>query len=101
MANHKAKNSNDGPNQGEGDKVSARKYNDKAMAFVGENRVEQAAEQAKDFVEANPAQAKADEETAKAGPSPIRHRIDELVMEGKAMLARAKAKFHEMMDRKK
>lgn len=106
MANHKARthnghNGHNGANQGEGDKASARKYNEKAMQFAGSNKVEQAAKEAKDFVDANPAEARADEEIAKAGPSPIRTRINELVTEGKAMLAKAKAKFQEMTNRQK
>ncbi len=82
-----------GPNQGEGDKASARKYNANVRQFVAAHKVDDAARTAKEFLEANPAEAAADEAKATAGPHPIAGRIEELITEGKAMVGRARAKL--------
>ncbi len=57
-------------NQGEGDKVSARHYNDAATEFAAEGKVPAAAEAAKEFVEAKPGEAASAERAGKQGPPP-------------------------------
>ena len=56
------------PNQGEGDRVSARRYNRDLRDFISEGRVEPAAREAERFVEAHPADADRAERQAKHGP---------------------------------
>lgn len=56
------------PNQGEGDRVSARRYNRDLRDFISEGRVEPAAREAERFVEAHPADAERAERKAKHGP---------------------------------
>ena len=56
------------PNQGEGDRVSARRYNRELRDFISEGRVEPAAREAERFVEAHPADADRAERKAKHGP---------------------------------
>lgn len=55
-------------NQGEGDKASARRYNKNAEEFVADGRVDEAAADAREFVEAEPEEAQAAERAAKSGP---------------------------------
>jgi hypothetical protein len=89
-----------GRNQGEGDKASARKYNANVRDFVASKKVDGAAKSAKDFLEANPAEAAHDEAVAKAGPHPVTKRIGELIDEGKAMVARAADRVRARLGRK-
>ncbi len=56
-------------NQGEGDKASARRYNENAREFVAEGKVDKAALEAEEFVEAEPAEAARAEREAKQGPA--------------------------------
>ena len=56
------------PNQGEGDRVSARRYNRDLRDFISEGRVEPVAREAERFVEAHPADAARAERKAKHGP---------------------------------
>lgn len=77
-------------NQGEGDKVSARRYNKNASEFVAEGRVEQAAKEAEEFVESEPQEAASAERKAKRGPHPTKVSVDELVNMGRTVIDRAK-----------
>ena len=56
------------PNQGEGDRASARRYDANVEKFVDDGQVPLAATEAKMFVEAEPEAAKAAEDAGKAGP---------------------------------
>ena len=56
------------PNQGEGDRTSARRYNRDLREFISEGRVEPAARQAEHYVEAHPDEAMRAERKAKHGP---------------------------------
>ncbi|HEY0250459.1 MAG TPA: hypothetical protein VGC41_02990 [Kofleriaceae bacterium] len=58
---------NDG-NQGEGDKISAGKYNRDVREFIKEGKVHDAAKKARDFVDTQPDLAARAERQAKAGP---------------------------------
>lgn len=55
-------------NQGEGDRVSARHYNQKLREFVGKGKVEPAARSAETYVEQMPEDAARAERDAKRGP---------------------------------
>jgi len=56
------------PNQGEGDRIAARRYNRDLREFISEGRVEPAARQAELYVEAHPDEATRAERKAKHGP---------------------------------
>jgi hypothetical protein len=55
-------------NQGEGDKISARRYNNDLREFISEGKVENAAREARRFVDTHPDDAARDERKAKHGP---------------------------------
>lgn len=55
-------------NQGEGDKVSAQKYNKDVRDYIAEGKVDEAAKKARDFVDTQPDLAARAERKAKAGP---------------------------------
>jgi hypothetical protein len=55
-------------NQGEGDKVSAERYNKDLRSFISEGKVPAAARNARDFVDTQPDLAARDERKAKRGP---------------------------------
>jgi len=59
---------NNKQNQGEGDRVSARKYNQDLRSFVASGKVDAAAHRAEDYVNANPDEAARAERKAKRGP---------------------------------
>lgn len=77
-------------NQGEGDRISARHYNRKAREYVATGDVEEAAHEAADFVEQEPAEAARAEAKAKRGPGHARVSIDELVAKGRTVVDRVK-----------
>ena len=77
-------------NQGEGDKASARRYNNHAAEFVAEGKVDKAAREARDFVEAEPADAAAAERAAKRGPGGTRVSLDDLVAKGRTVVDRVR-----------
>ncbi len=55
-------------NQGEGDKISATRYNNDVRDFIKQGKVEGAARNARDFVESQPLAAARAERQGKAGP---------------------------------
>ena len=55
-------------NQGEGDKISAREYNEAAREFVAEGKVDKAAREAAEAVDADPEEAKRAEAAGRRGP---------------------------------
>ena len=76
------------PNQGEGDRVSARHYNDQARQFVEEGKVGPAARDAEAYVEKSPADAARAERKAKRGPRSTRVAIDDLLAMTEAAIER-------------
>jgi hypothetical protein len=76
-------------NQGEGDKVSARHYNRQAREFVADGKVDDAAREAKLYVERNPADAERAERQAKRGPK-TRVSVDELIAKGRTVVDRVR-----------
>jgi hypothetical protein len=77
----------EGQNQGEGDRISARKYNRDVREFIAEGRVEHAAHDAKEFLEREPEEAERAEREAKRGPgSRTRVSVEELVAKGRSVV---------------
>jgi hypothetical protein len=62
-------------NQGEGDRVSARKYNQQVREFAESGNVEPAARSAEAYVESNPREAARAERDAKRGPGSARSEL--------------------------
>lgn len=79
-----------GENQGEGDKVSARHYNRQASEFVQEGKVDEAARDAAQYVERDPADARRAEAAAKKGPNHPQVSIDALIAKGKTVVDRVR-----------
>ena len=57
------------PNQGEGDRASARRYDERVREFVADGRVPDSAGNARAYVEAHPDEAAKAEREAKRGPA--------------------------------
>ena len=77
-------------NQGEGDKASARRYNEHAQEFVARGRVSKAAADARDYVEEEPEQAQAAERAAKRGPSGTKGSLEDLMAKGRTVVDRVR-----------
>jgi hypothetical protein len=84
------RNDSQEPNQGEGDKVSARKYNRDLREFIDEGKVDEAAEDARLYVERDPADAARAEAKAKRGPGSSKVSVDELVAKGRSVVERVR-----------
>jgi hypothetical protein len=89
------------PNQGEGDRKSARRYNEDVTGFVAEGKVEPAAREAARFVEAEPEKAKAAEQRAKRGPHGTNTTVDELVAKGRTVIDRVRPIVERVVERVK
>jgi hypothetical protein len=91
------------PNQGEGDRKSARRYNDDVRGFVAEGKVESAARDAAQFVEAEPEEAKAAEQRAKRGPRGVATKVsvDELLAKGRTVIDRMRPIVERVVERVK
>jgi hypothetical protein len=57
------------PNQGEGDRASARRYDEHVREFVADGKVPDSAGEARRFVETHPEDAAKAERKAKRGPA--------------------------------
>jgi hypothetical protein len=77
-------------NQGEGDRVSARHYNEQLREFVEGGKVEPAARDAETFVEQHPAEAERAERQAKRGPAGTRVSLDDLLARGRTVVDRVR-----------
>ena len=90
------------PNQGEGDRVSARRYNRDVREFVAEGKVDQAAEDARRFLEREPEAAANAEAKAKRGPKKhgTRVSVDELVAKGRTVIERVMHRLRARFARK-
>ena len=77
------------PMQGEGDRISARHYNRNVREFVAEGKVDEAADEAKRYVEQEPEDAARAERTARRGPHHgTRVSVDELVAKSRTVIDR-------------
>ncbi len=81
------------PNQGEGDRKSARRYDKHVREFVAEGKVPEAASEAKTYVDRDPDGARAAERQARRGPDKARASVDELVAKGHSVLERVRPFF--------
>jgi hypothetical protein len=77
------------PNQGEGDRTSARRYDGHARTFVAEGKVDDAARSAKAHVEQEPGDAARAERAARRGPGKL-VTLDELVAKGQSVVDRVR-----------
>jgi hypothetical protein len=78
------------PNQGEGDRVSARRYDKHVQEFVDEGHVAEAAKEARDYVEHDPDGASKAERTAKRGPKGRLRSVDDIVSKGHSVIERVR-----------
>src|SRR5829696_4647989 len=79
------------PNQGEGDRLSARRYDRHAREFIAEGKVPDAANEARLFVERDPDDAAKAEDVAKRGPKGTRWAsVDEMIAKGHSVLDRVR-----------
>lgn len=76
-------------NQGEGDRVSARHYNEKLREFVAGGKVEPAAREAGAYVEQKPEDAARAERKAKRGPK-THVSIDEMFAKSRGVVERVR-----------
>jgi hypothetical protein len=76
------------PMQGEGDRISARAYNRDVREFIREGKVDEAAEDARLYVERDPDDAERAEEKARRGPRAKGISVDELVAKGHTVVER-------------
>jgi hypothetical protein len=91
MRPHKTSQGSKDPMQGEGDKLSARHYNRDLREFIAEGKVDEAAEEARLYVEREPDDAARAEAAAQRGP----HRgkrvsVDELIAKGRSVVDRVR-----------
>lgn len=76
-------------NQGEGDRVSARHYNEKLREFVAGGKVEPAAREAEAYVEHKPEDAARAERKAKHGPK-THVSIEEMFAKSRSVVERVR-----------
>lgn len=85
------RNNSQEPNQGEGDKLSARHYNRDLREFIAEGKVDDAAHDARLYVENDPDDAFRAEEQAKRSPrSGKRVSVDEIIAKGRSVVDRVR-----------
>jgi len=77
------------PNQGEGDRASARRYDNHVHDFVTEGKVDPAARDARAYVEREPEDAAKAEAEAKRGPG-ITATVDQVIAKGQTLLDRVR-----------
>ena len=88
------------PNQGEGDKISARHYNRAAREFVAEGKVGEAAREAAHYVDERPGDAHRAEDAARKGPHKgPRVSVDELVAKGRTVFDRVRPMVERVVGR--
>jgi hypothetical protein len=78
------------PNQGEGDRVSARRYDSNVREFIEEGKVDSAAAEAKNYVERDPEGAAAAEAAGKHGAKRAGVSVDDLVAKGHSLIERVR-----------
>ncbi|HEU4610821.1 MAG TPA: hypothetical protein VFS15_02045 [Kofleriaceae bacterium] len=88
------------PNQGEGDRISARRYDNHVREFIGEGKVPDAAEEARLFVDREPEDAAKAEAAGKRGPKSTRWAsVDEIVTKGQSVVERVRPIVHRAVTR--
>jgi hypothetical protein len=79
------------PNQGEGDRASARRYDEHVRDFVQDGKVEGAARDARTYVDRDPEGAAKAESEAKHGPHSTS--VDQWIAKGRSFVERLRARF--------
>lgn len=90
------------PNQGEGDRASARRYDDHVRDFVSKGKVDPAAGEARAYLEREPDDAAKAEAAAKRGPR-ASATVDQVIAKGHSLLERVRpmvARLRERFGRK-
>jgi len=87
------------PNQGEGDRISARRYNDEVREFVADGKVEPAAREAQAYVRFKPEEAAKAERVARRGPTSTRISLDQLIAKGRTVVDRVRPIVDRAVDR--
>src|SRR3989442_388907 len=77
------------PNQGEGDRKSARRYDRHVREYIAEGKVPDAASEAKSYVERDPDEAAKAEREARRPRGERWASVDELVAKGHTVIDRA------------
>ena len=85
--------------QGEGDRISARHSNRDVREFIAEGEVEEAAQDAKLYVERDPKDAARAEAEAKRGPHGMHRFMENLKGETKALYEHYRQKSAELFQR--
>ena len=86
-------------NQGEGDRVSARRYNQEVRDFVAGGKVDPAAHAAEGYISEAPEDAARAEQAGKRGPRSTRTSLDELVAKGRTVVERVRPVVDRAVDR--
>ena len=73
------------PNQGEGDRESARRYNEHVDDFISRGKVRRAAEGAERYVEKDPEGAARAERAARRGPHALKGMIESVIAKARAL----------------
>ena len=76
------------PNQGEGDRKSARRYDRHVREYIAEGKVPDAASEAKSYVERDPDEAAKAERQARRPPAARWASVDEIVAKGHSVVDR-------------
>jgi hypothetical protein len=82
------------PNQGEGDRISARRYDRHVRKFVRDGKVWPAAHEAEQFVEQDPRAAARAERTARRGPHGYLGLVQRAIGIGWGLLERVRSALH-------
>jgi len=77
-------------NEGEGNRTSARHYNQQLREFVAGGKVEPAAHAAEAYVRQKPEEAARAEQKAQRGPHPTRVSLDEMVAKSRTVVDRVR-----------
>ena len=83
-------------NQGEGNRDADRQYRTDVRDFISSGKVDEAAKEAKEFVETNPAEAAAAEKAATHAPTTT---VDALLAKGRDVLERVKHAASDLKDK--
>ena len=84
------RNPSQDPNEGEGAKSAARHYNRDLREFIAEGKVDEAAEEARRYVDRDPSDAERAEQRAKRGPRGKGVSVDEMIAKGRSVVDRVR-----------
>lgn len=76
--------------KGEGDRASARRYDQNVREFIAEGRVPDAASKAREYLDRDPEGAQKSEQRAKRGPHGRFVSLDQIVAKGQSVIGRVR-----------